>query len=129
MISLTDDKKRFILSCLLVLFTSCSSERDFGFPKYLTIPGKGGEVIVSGKTAFFNAAIMDYNGNNNSLEGLSEDGIETVVFDWLRAEYKKLGTDTIKLIASPNNTGKNRNLYLELYSGQKYCVIKVWQNK
>lgn len=118
----------FILCCMSLLFASCFSEEDFGYPEKVPFSAEGGELVVTGETLFWYAEIQDYNSNHGRKD-LSNDEMETIEFDWLRVEYKTQGTNTVKVIAMPNTTKESRNLYIKLYSGQEYAVVKVTQNK
>ena len=118
----------FILCCTPLLFTSCFSEEDFGYPEKIPFSAEGGELVVTGETPFWDAVIQDYKGNHGK-SGTLNDEIETNEYDWLRVEYKTQGTNEVRIIAKPNATRESRKLYIELYSGQEYAVIKVTQNK
>ncbi len=118
----------FIIALSLVL-TSCEFEEvDLGFPKSITFKNDGGEKAITGNESFGFAEIQDYKGNHGSVEG-GADGKLYNVYDWLRVEYVELKNDVLKVYAAPNTTGKNRALYIEVYSGSEYDVITVKQEK
>lgn len=108
---------------------SCEYEEvDLGFPQSITFKNNGGEKTLTSNDFFVFAEIQDYKGNHGSVEG-GEDGKFYNVYDWLRVEYVELKNDVLKVYAAPNTTGKNRTLYIEVYSGSEYDVITVKQEK
>lgn len=119
----------FIIMALSLVLTSCEFEEvNLGFPKSITFKNNGGEKTLTGNESFVFAEIQDYKGNHGSIEG-GEDGKLYNVYDWLRVEYVELKNDVLKVYAAPNTTGKNRTLYIEVYSGSEYDVITVKQEK
>ena len=119
----------FFVIVLALVLTSCEfEETDLGFPQSITFTSNGGEKTITGDESFVFAEIQDYKGNHGSIEG-AEDGKLYNVYDWLRVEYVELKNDVLKVYAAPNTTGKARTLYIEVYSGQEYDVIKVKQEK
>ena len=119
----------FIIMALSLVLTSCEFEEvNLGFPKSITFKNNGGKKTLTGNESFVFAEIQDYKGNHGSIEG-GEDGKLYNVYDWLRVEYVKLKNDVLKVYAAPNTTGKNRTLYIEVYSGSEYDVITVKQEK
>ena len=119
----------FFVIVLALVLTSCEfEETDLGFPQSITFTSNGGEKTITGDESFVFAEIQDYKGNHGSIEG-AEDGKLYNVYDWLRVEYVELKNDVLKVYAAPNTTGKNRTLYIEVYSGAEYDVIKVKQEK
>ena len=119
----------FFVIVLSLVLTSCEfEETDLGFPKSITFTSNGGEKTITGDESFVFAEIQDYKGNHGSIEG-AEDGKLYNVYDWLRVEYVELKNDVLKVYAAPNTTGKVRTLYIEVYSGAEYDVIRVKQEK
>ena len=119
----------FFVIVLSLVLTSCEfEETDLGFPKSITFTRNGGEKTIIGNESFVFAEIQDYKGNHGSIEG-GEDGKLYNVYDWLKVEYVELKNDVLKVYAAPNTTGKNRTLYIEVYSGTEYDVITVKQEK
>ena len=119
----------FFVIVLSLVFTSCElEETDLGFPKSITFTSNGGEKTIIGNESFVFAEIQDYKGNHGSIEG-GEDGKLYNVYDWLKVEYVELKNDVLKVYAVPNTTGKDRTLYIEVYSGSEYDVITVKQEK
>lgn len=119
----------FFVIVLTLVLTSCEfEETDLGFPQSITFTSNGGEKTITGDESFVFAEIQDYKGNHGSIEG-AEDGKLYNVYDWLRVEYVELKNDVLKVYAAPNTTGKDRTLYIEVYSGAEYDVITVKQEK
>ena len=119
----------FFVIVLALVLTSCEfEETNLGFPKSITFTSNGGEKTITGDESFVFAEIQDYKGNHGSIEG-GDNGKLYNVYDWLRVEYVELKNDVLKVYAAPNTTGKNRTLYIEVYSGAEYDVITVKQEK
>ena len=119
----------FFLIVLALVLTSCEfEETNLGFPKSITFTSNGGEKTITGDESFVFAEIQDYKGNHGSIEG-GDNGKLYNVYDWLRVEYVELKNDVLKVYAAPNTTGKDRTLYIEVYSGAEYDVIRVKQEK
>ena len=119
----------FFVIVLALVLTSCEfEETDLGFPQSITFTSNGGEKTITGDESFVFAEIQDYKGNHGSIEG-AEDGKLYNAYDWLRVEYVELKNDVLKVYAAPNTTDKDRTLYIEVYSGTEYDVIKVKQEK
>ena len=119
----------FFVIVLSLVLTSCEfEETDLGFPKSITFTRNGGEKTIIGNESFVFAEIQDYKGNHGSIEG-GDNGKLYNVYDWLRVEYVELKNDVLKVYAAPNTTGKVRTLYIEVYSGAEYDVIRVKQEK
>ena len=118
----------FIMTSILIMASCEFEEVDLGFSKSITFKNNGGEKTIPGNESFVFAEIQDYKGNHGSIEG-GEDGKLYNVYDWLRVEYVELKNDVLKVYAVPNTTGKDRTLYIEVYSGSEYDVITVKQEK
>ena len=119
----------FFMIVLSLVLTSCEfEETDLGFPKSITFTSNGGEKTIIGNESFVFAEIQDNKGNHGSIEG-GKNGKLYNVYDWLKVEYAELKNDVLKVYAAPNTTGKNRTLYIEVYSGAEYDVITVKQEK
>lgn len=118
---------------LAVLCVSCEEEEDFGFPSKIELSGNGETIDIMGTNDIppFIAQIelLNYNGDGNNSGLLTEDTdcIETTT-DWLTVKYFSSDYKLV-LIAEPNETNKNRNLYLYLYDGKSRQEIKVIQSK
>ena len=121
--------KYFFVIVLALVLTSCEfEETDLGFPQSITFTSNGGEKTITGEESFVFAEIQDYKGNHGSIEG-GDNGKLYNVYDWLRVEYVELKNDVLKVYAAPNTTDKDRTLYIEVYSGSEYDVIRVKQEK
>ena len=119
----------FFVIVLTLVLTSCEfEETNLGFPKSITFTSNGGEKTITGDESFVFAEIQDYKGNHGSIEG-GDNGKLYNVYDWLRVEYVELKNDVLKVYAAPNTTGNPRTLYIEVYSGAEYDVIRVKQEK
>ena len=119
----------FFVIVLALVLTSCEfEETNLGFPKSITFTSNGGEKTITGDESFVFAEIQDYKGNHGSIEG-GDNGKLYNVYDWLRVEYVELKNDVLKVYAAPNTTDKDRTLYIEVYSGSEYDVIRVKQEK
>ena len=118
-----------IIACI---FTSCEPEEDFGFPSKIEISGKGEIIEIKGgndlPAGIIQIELLDYNGNGNNSGLVSEenDYIEATT-DWLTVKYS-FAEDKLVLIAAPNETNKNRKLYLYLLSGRSRQEITVIQS-
>lgn len=117
-----------ILCGLALLCASCFTEEDFGFPKTVTFTSEGGVQDITGDRHIGQAFIKDYKTGESGSGGKNEDGMEYNELDWLKIEHQRLD-DGLRIIAEPNTSGKSRKLYIELYSCQKYQVVKVVQNR
>ena len=118
----------FIMTSMLIMASCEFEEVDLGFPKSITFTSNGGEKTITGDESFVFAEIQDYKGNHGSIEG-GDNGKLYNVYDWLRVEYVELKNDVLKVYAAPNTTGMDRTLYIEVYSGSEYDVIRVKQEK
>ncbi|MDE6310384.1 MAG: hypothetical protein K2L96_01010, partial [Muribaculaceae bacterium] len=116
-----------------MIFSSCEPEESFGFPSKIELSGSGECIEIYGKNdtppGIIEIQVLDYNGDGNNSGLLSGEAeyIETTT-EWLTvkyffAEYK------LALEAKPNDTGKNRKLYLYLLSGKSRQEITVSQSK
>lgn len=119
-----------IIACT---FTSCEPEEDFGFPSKIELSGKGETIEIKGSNdvspGIIQIQVLDYNGDGNNSGFLTEekDYIETTT-DWLTVKYF-FAENKLALIAEPNETNKNRKLYLYLLSGKSRQEITVIQSK
>ena len=109
-------QKKLLLNLLLAVvmlipFTlvSCGGD-NFGYPSKITFGKDGGTINCPGASGFYVVEIDDYNGTGASSFGPDTDSIR-VTYDWLTAKCKKFGTQ-LKLIATPNHSGKKRRLYV-----------------
>lgn len=119
-----------ILACT---FISCEPEEDFGFPSKIELSDKGETIEIKGSNdvspGIIQIQLLDYNGDGNNSGFLTEekDYIETTT-DWLTVKYF-FAENKLALIAEPNETNKNRKLYIYLLSGKSRQEITVIQSK
>ena len=129
---------KYILSLLICiafscLCISCEEEEDFGFPSKIEISTDGESVDIKGTNDIppfiHQIELLNYNGDGNNSGAFIEgkDFIEATT-DWLTAKYYSAEYKLV-VIAEPNNTNKNRKLYLYLYDGKSRQEITVIQNK
>ena len=119
------------MCCISFLCPSCEfSEVDLGYPHKIYFPKEGGELIITGEKTYGHAQIQDYKGNHGSIE-YGEDSIRYIVYDWLKIQEIKEPEAhygyNIRICAAPNPTNRKRKLYIELYRGPEYQVVKVTQ--
>lgn len=127
--------KKFIYLIMLLMgafsFSSCDKEVEMGFPTSITFSNNGGEEVINASSLNYpiisHANIHNYNnGDQGKISKI--DNTYNSTYEWLKIVYTDNGTD-IRAIAEPNTTGKSRKLHIEIYSGNKYQVVKVKQNK
>ena len=123
-----------LVSVLLIcLCASCEPEENFGFPSKIEISGKGETIEIKGcndlPPGIVQIQVLDYDGDGNNSGLLTEekDYLETTT-DWLTVKYS-FAEYKLVLIAEPNETNKNRKLYLYLLSGRARQEIIVTQAK
>lgn len=123
-----------LLSLIFALaFTACEQEEDFGFPSKIELSGKGEPIEVKGVNELSHKVIhfelLDYNGDGNSSDRI-DDGQNCIEAstDWLTVKYLS-AENKLVFIAEPNESGKNRKLYLYLYDGRSRQEITVAQSK
>ncbi len=123
----------FVSLIFVVICTSCEPEADFGFPSSIKISSKGETVDIKGNNdlppGIIHIQVLDYDGNGNDSGLLSEDKdyIDTTT-DWLTVKYI-FAENKLVLNAAPNETKKNRKLYLYLLDGRSRQEITVTQSK
>ena len=123
---------RKVIFCLVALLcVACSKEIDLGYPATVTFSAEGGEKVISSSKPFYGAYIQDYNsGDAGSVSPEDEFGNRYSTYKWLTIKYNEQENtyaNELTIIAEPNTTGKSRELWLELYSGPDYQVVKVKQ--
>ena len=120
---------RLFFALLPLAFIACDrfEEIDLGFPQTVEFSKEGGEMIVSSEKGeyFTHAEIRNYKNGEEGEISILEDGTQCCTYKWLRVEYQRNSND-IKIIVEPNNT-QSRKLHIELYSGDKYHTIEVFQ--
>jgi hypothetical protein len=121
--------KRFIFVAALLLsvfaFNSCE-EDAYGWDNKVIFSAQGGVEDVDGDADIYTLSIGNYNGEENPATEIA--GIMTAKFEWLTATAMK-NSDEIVLTAEPNDTGKERRLYVYAMSGNKVIDITVVQKK
>ena len=121
--------KRFVLvaTLLLSLFALNSCEEDrFGWVNRVEFSAQGGVKEIEGDTGIYTLSIGNYDGEENSAVEVA--GIMTANFDWLTASAVK-NTNEIVLTAEPNNTGKDRKLYVYASVDNRFIDITIIQKK
>ena len=122
-------KKLLFAIVLPVMLLSCGpfEEVNMGYPESVTFSKEGGVETISVEDAkkFFHISIIDYEtaGEGMFIGNDGEGGY--CEYEWLRAESDC--SKELRIIAQPNTNGKPRTLWVELYSGYDYHVIKVEQ--
>ena len=122
-------KKLLFAIVLPIMLLSCGSfeEVNMGYPESVTFSKEGGveTISVDDAKAFRHITVIDYETAGEGMF-ISNDGYGGYCeYEWLRAESNC--SKELRIIAQPNTTGKPRTLWVELYSGYKYHVIKVEQ--
>lgn len=124
---------RYILLIFPLLFLSCEEEEDFGFPFKIEISADGESVDIKGTNEMppfiQQIELLNYNGNGNNSGAFIEgkDCLETTT-DWLTVKYYSAEYKLV-VIAEPNNTNKERKLYLYLYDGKSRQEVVITQSK
>ena len=121
--------KRFITIAVLLLsaltFNSCEEDK-FGWDNKVIFSAQGGVEDVEGDDVIYTLSIGDHKGNETqSVEIL---GIMTAKHEWLTATAQKNGNEIV-LTAEPNNTGKERKLYVYGMIRNTVMDITVIQKK
>lgn len=120
---------KLLLALLSFSLFSCGAfeEVNMGYPESVTFSKEGGVETISedDAKAFRHITVIDYKTAGEGMY-ISNDGEGGYCeYEWLRAESDC--SKELRIIAQPNTTGKPRTLWVELYSGYKYHVIKVEQ--
>lgn len=128
-------KKHFIFLVSIIfacLFASCESEEDFGFPTKIEISGKGETIEIKGSNdlppSIVLIELLNYDGDGNNDRGAEDREFLETTTDWLTVKYYPKEYKMV-LDAKPNETNKNRKLYLYLLSGKSRQEITVVQSK
>ena len=122
--------KRVLFAIVLpFVLLSCGAfeEVNMGYPESVTFSKEGGVETISedDAKAFRHITVIDYKTAGEGMY-ISNDGEGGYCeYEWLRAESDC--SKELRIIAQPNTTCKPRTLWVELYSGYKYHVIKVEQ--
>ena len=121
--------KRFISIATLVLsvfaFNSCEEDR-WGYDNRVVFSALGGEEDVDGDEPIHNLSIGDYDGKE--ISATETGNLLTVTYDWLTVTAIK-GSNEIRIIAAPNETGKQRKLYVYGSINSRFTDITVIQKR
>ena len=122
-------KKLLFAIVLPIMLLSCGAfeEVNMGYPESVSFSKEGGveTISVDDAKAFWGITVIDYKTAGEGMY-ISNDGEGGYCeYEWLRAESDC--SKELRIIAQPNTNGKPRTLWVELYSGYKYHVIKVEQ--
>ena len=116
----------FVAALLMSVFALSSCEEDkWGYENKVVFSAQGGSEEVDGDEAFHTLSIGTYHGDEKQAQG---EIIMVVNYDWLTASAAK-GTNEIKLVAEPNNTGKKRKLFVYGMVRDRVMDITVIQDK
>ena len=117
----------FAVALFLSIFTLWSCEEDrWGWDNKVVFSAAGGEEDVDGDDAIHTLSIGDGRGDEKGAVEIG--GIMTVTYDWLTATAQKNGNEIV-LTAEPNNTGKERKLYVYGMIRNTVMDITVIQKK
>ena len=117
----------FAVALFLSIFALWSCEEDrWGYDNKVIFSAEGGSEEVEGDSPIYHLSIGDYNGNEISATEVA--GVMTVKYDWLTASAAKHSNE-ITLTAEPNNTGKERKLYVYGSIHNRFTDITVIQSK
>ena len=117
----------FAVALFLSIFALWSCEEDrWGYDNKVIFLAEGGSEEVEGDSPIYHLSIGDYNGNEISATEVA--GVMTVKYDWLTASAAKHSNE-ITLTAEPNNTGKERKLYVYGSIHNRLTDITVIQSK
>ena len=117
----------FVAALLLSVFALSSCEEDqFGWDNKVIFSAEGGMEDVDGDADIYTLSIGSYNGEEKHSVEIA--GIMTVKYDWLTATAVK-NTNEIVLTAEPNDTGKERKLYVYGMIRNRVMDITVIQKK
>jgi hypothetical protein len=120
---------KLLFALLFISLFSCGpfEEVNMGYPESVAFSKEGGVeyISVDDAKAFRHITVIDYETAGEGMY-ISNDGEGGYCdYEWLRAESDC--SKSLKIIAQPNTTNNSRTLWVELYSGYKYHVIKVEQ--
>ena len=117
----------FIATLLLSVFAFNSCEEDqFGWDNKVVFSARGGVEDVDGDDAIHTLSIGTYEGKESAAVEIL--GVMTASYDWLTATAVK-GDTEIVLTAEPNDTGKERKLYVYGMIRNRVIDITVIQKK
>lgn len=111
------------------MLSSCEfDEVNLGYPSEVTFDKEGGVSVVSSNenTPITSANIVDYETGEQGSVVEREDGTLCSTYEWLKVEYLQGGSE-VTITAETNNT-QSRTLHIEIYQGNEYQSIKVFQH-
>ena len=113
---------------IVLLFTSCNSFNNYGYPSKVTFDSWGGEKKVYGEDGLYTLDISDFNGVlANAIRDTIADSL-IVTYDWLTAKTRVYDFGYgLTIIAEPNTTGKKRSLYVSGMVDDSFAEIKITQ--
>ena len=117
----------FVMAGLILMCMSCQFEEDqMGYPRTVTFPKEGGEIIVKGQS--YSGELYIGRHWDSDAFSYAKDGYETVRYKWLTAKSPSFDyTPILIIVAEPNTSGKSRMLRIFVYSGYQYATIEVKQ--
>lgn len=122
---------KLLFALLLLSLCSCGKfeEVNMGYPDVVKFSDNGGVETISVEDAkpFFSITIIDYNTAGEGMYYSNEGSGVYCEYEWLRVETEADNSTLMRVIAKPNITGEPRTLWIELYYGYEYHVIKVVQ--
>lgn len=114
--------RSFILCILILSLTSCFTYNQNGYPKKVHFPAQGGSEIISGNVH----ANIDIFEDDEWKTAIYHDK-DTIEYDWIKIIRLHGETPSFELTAAPNNTPKQRKLFLHLSYVTEYGGITVTQ--
>ena len=116
-----------LLLSLPLLFTGCGETGNYGYPSKVVLTKSGGSKEVKGNGAPYLIEIRDYDGNGEVSKVFGAAGDSMIAsYQWLTIKAKK-GDTKLQLIATPNQSGKSRTLYVHAPVMDTGAEIKVVQ--
>lgn len=115
-------KTIYLLFVFSLLCISCVTFDNRAYPDLVKFPMEGGTAVISGLEAPSSLYIQPH----SSLSSEGDTLIRT--YEWLTIKNKE-GEKSISLIAKPNESGKNRSLFVTGSFGRDELEIRVIQEK
>ena len=115
-------KAIYLLFVFSLLCISCVTFDNYAYPDLVKFPMEGGTAVITGLIAPSSLYIQP--NSSKSSEG------DTLICtnEWLTIKNKE-GEKSISLIAEPNESGKNRSLFVTGSYGPYELEIRVIQEK
>lgn len=122
-------KFRFFVALMLpFMLSSCEfNEVNLGYPSLVKFEKEGGVEVIGSyvNTPITSANIVDYKTGEQGSVSEGEDGTLCNTYKWLKIEYSQGGSQ-LTITAEANNT-QSRTLHIEVYQGNEYQSIEVFQ--